>query len=80
MRSPETAVRAIICIDRACFIPVLDINIRPYKMIRANLRRQSEIVHASSSTKSAFIEHRTTSANILSVVRTGHLKGPFDLV
>ena len=54
IKSPETAAKAMTWISRACFIPVLATNTRPYKMIRANLRRHREVVQASSSTKRAY--------------------------
>ena len=54
IKSPATAAKAVIWINSAFFLPVLDTNIRPYRMISANLRRQSDVVQASSSTKSAY--------------------------
>ena len=68
IKSPETAAKAITWISRACFIPVLAMNIRPYKMIRANLRRQSEVVHASSSTNRAY-RKSDVSASITDIDR-----------
>ena len=80
IRSPETAVTAITWINRAFFIPVLITKIRPYKLIRANLRRQSDVVHASSSKKSACSGHSKMSANVPNVVGITCLESPLDLV
>ena len=79
INSPETAVKAIVCINLAFLLPVLTTKIRPYSIMRANLSRQSEVVHASSSTKSACIRHNV-SANAPSLPRTTCLEGPLDLV
>ena len=78
IKSPETAAKAITWISRACFIPVLATNTRPYKMIRANLRRQSEVVQASSSTNRAY-NKCDMSASVTDVHQVTCLQSPFDL-
>ena len=78
IKSPETAAKAITWTSRACFIPVLAMNIRPYKMMRANLRRQSEVVHASSSTNRAY-NKCDMSASVTDVHRITCLQSPLNL-